>query len=112
MNQQGIYGIRQARVELAKVEKRESPRFPFSSAVMVENYHAKTCHDGRMVDCSRLGMQFEAGVAPDVGSEIFIGIDKSPYSTAHDVFRATVVWLRELPHRKSFYSYAVGVKFY
>ena len=104
MNQQGIQGIRQVRVDLAQVEMRESQRFPFSSAVMIENYHAKTCHDGRMVDCSRLGMQFEAGVAPDVGSEIFIGIDKSPYSTAHDVFRATVVWLRELPHRKSFYS--------
>ena len=68
MNKQGIQGVRQVRVDLAKVEKRESPRFPFSSAVMVENYQAKTCHVGRMVDCSRLGMQFEAGVAPDVGA--------------------------------------------
>jgi len=111
MNQQGIQGIRQVRVDLAKVEKRESPRFPSSSAVIIENYHAKTCQDGRMVDCSRLGMQFEAGVAPDVGSEIFIGIDKSPYSTVHDVFRATVVWLRELPVKESSWPYTVGVKY-
>jgi hypothetical protein len=88
-------------------EKRENPRFPFSSTVMFEDYRAGTCHDGRMVDHSRTGMRFETGVAPELGAEIFIGMDRSPYSTAHDVFRARVVWLQAQPC-----SYSVGVKYY
>lgn len=92
-------------------EKRESPRFPFTSAVMYENYHTGEHRDGRMVAFSRTGMQFETSSAPKVGDEIFIGMDKSPYSTAHDVFRATVVWLRELPRPRTFYPYLVGVKY-
>jgi len=88
-------------------EKRESPRSPFSSAVMFENYRNGTCHDGRMMDHSRTGMRFETGVAPELGAEIFIGMDRSPYSAAHDVFRARVVWLQAQP-----FSYCVGVKYY
>jgi hypothetical protein len=88
-------------------EKRESPRFPSSSAVMFENYGNGTCHDGRMRDHSRTGMRFETGVAPELGAEIFIGMDRSPYSAAHDVFRARVVWLQAQP-----LSYCVGVKYY
>jgi hypothetical protein len=88
-------------------EKRESPRFPSSSAVMFENYRNGTCHDGRMMDHSRTGMRFETGVAPELGAEIFIGMDRSPYSAAHDVFRARVVWLQAQP-----FSYCVGVKYY
>jgi hypothetical protein len=89
------------------VEKRESPRFPFSSTVMFEDYRAGTCHDGRMLDHSRTGMRFETGVAPELGAEIFIGMDRSPYSATHDVFRARVVWLQAQP-----FSYCVGVKYY
>ena len=79
---------------------------------MIENYQDKTCHDGRMVDYSRLGMQLETCVAIDVDSEIFIGIDKSPYSAVHDVFRATVVWSQKRTQEESYYPYFIGVKFY
>jgi hypothetical protein len=94
-------------MEPAWEEKRESPRFPFSSTVMFEDYRAGTCHDGRMIDHSRTGMRFETGVAPEIGGEIFIGMDRSPYSAAHDVFRARVVWLQAQP-----VTYCVGVKYY
>jgi hypothetical protein len=57
-------------------EKRENPRFAFSSTVMFEDYRAGTCHDGRMMDHSRTGMRFETGVAPELGAEIFIGMDR------------------------------------
>ena len=92
-------------------EKRQSPRIPFASAIMFENYQARTCHDGRMVDYSRMGMRFETGVAPQLGAEIFIGMEKSPYSSAHDVFRGTVVWLLEHPLNVSYYPYIVGVRY-
>jgi hypothetical protein len=96
-----------AEIEPSRAERRENPRFPFSSAVMFENYQTRTCHDGRMIDHSRTGMRFETGAAPEPGSEIFIGMDRSPYSAAHDVFRARVVWLQAQP-----FSYSVGVQYY
>ena len=96
---------------VSKREKRESQRFQFSSSVMFENYLTGNYHDGRMVNYSRGGMCFEADTVPGVGTEIFIGIENSPYSPHHDVFRAKVVWIRELSLKDSYYAYGVGVKY-
>ena len=90
---------------------RESPRFQFTTTIMFENYFSGNYNDGRMKDYSRGGMCFETSATPSVGTEIFIGMDKSPYSSAHEVFRAKVVWRRELPLEQSYYPYAVGVKY-
>lgn len=92
-------------------EKRESQRFKFTSPVMFENYLTGNYNDGRMVNYSRGGMCFEADVAPDVGAELFIGMESSPYSSHHDVFRAKVVWIKELSLKDSYYAYGVGVKY-
>jgi hypothetical protein len=95
----------------SRVEQRESPRYPHTAAIMFENYLSGNYYEGRMMNYSRGGMCFEADVTPVVGTEIFIGIEKSPYSSKHDVFRAKVVWFRELPLKESYYLYGVGVKF-
>jgi hypothetical protein len=92
-------------------EQRESRRFQFTSPVMFENYLTGNYNDGRMVNYSRGGMCFETDVAPDVDSELFIGIESSPYSSQHDVFRAKVVWIRKLSLKDSYYAYGVGVKY-
>jgi hypothetical protein len=92
-------------------EKRESSRRPHTTTIMFENYLTGNYYEGRMVDYSRGGMGFEADFAPSVGTEIFIGIEKSPYSASHDVFRAQVVWTRELPLTDSSYSFGIGVKY-
>jgi hypothetical protein len=94
-----------------KGEQRENPRFAHSATIMFENYLTGNYYEGRMVNFSRSGMCFEADFAPQVGTEIFIGIEKSPYSTSHDVFRAQVVWIRELPLIDSSYNFGVGVKY-
>lgn len=94
-----------------KKEEREYQRFQFSSPVMFENYLTGDYHDGHMLNYSRGGMCFEADVAPDVGSELFIGIESSPYSSQHDVFRAKVIWIREQSLKDSYYAYGVGVKY-
>jgi hypothetical protein len=90
---------------------RESPRFPFTSTVMFENYLEGTFNEGRMLDYSRGGMRFETNSAPQRGQEIFIGMDKSPYSSEHDVFRAEVVWLRKQPLNGFYCPFTVGVKY-
>jgi hypothetical protein len=92
-------------------ELRESPRFSHSSAIIFESYWSREHHIGRMVNFSHGGICFITDKTPTIGSEIFIGIDKSPYSSAHDVFRTKVVWVQELPIHLSHYPYAVGVRF-
>lgn len=92
-------------------ERRDSQRLACRATVMFENYLTGNYYDGRMVNYSRGGMCFETDLYPAANSEIFIGIEKSPYSSQHDVFRAKVVWIRELPLKESYYTYAVGVKY-
>jgi len=92
-------------------EQRENARFPHQTAIMFENYATGAFYEGRMVNYSRGGMCFEADFAPVVGAEIFIGIENSPYSANHDVYRAQVIWNREYSESESFYDYGVGVKF-
>jgi hypothetical protein len=57
-------------------------------------------------------MCFEADRAPQVGTELFIGIEKPPNNSIFNVFRAEVVWIRALPLKQSYYAYSVGVKYY
>jgi hypothetical protein len=92
-------------------ERRSSQRFDLSATVMFENYLTGHYHGGHMVNYSRGGMCFETDSAPGVQSEIFIGLEKSPYSPQHDIFRAKVVWVHEMPLNKSRYAYSVGVKY-
>lgn len=94
-----------------RVEQRASERFQFTSPVMFENYLTGSYYDGRIVNYSRGGMCFEADVAPEVGIELFIGLERSPYSSHHEVFRGKVVWIRELSLKESYYTYGVGVKY-
>lgn len=96
---------------VSKSEQRESQRFPLTCPVMFENYLTGNYHDGRMVNYSRGGMCFEADMAPGLGAELFIGIESSPYSSHHDVFRAKVIWIQELPLKDSYYAYGIGVKY-
>ena len=93
-------------------ENRSTPRFRHETTIMIENYPVGEYHEGRMFNYSRSGMYFESDFAPKVGSDIFVGIENSPYSEGHDVYRARVVWCKELPEEASYYYYGVGVKYY
>jgi hypothetical protein len=92
-------------------EQRKSPRRNFTTTVMFENYLTGNYFEGRMVNYSRDGMCFESDIAPEIGAEIFIGVEKSPYSPNYDVFRAKVMWSRVLTLKESYYSVGVGVKY-
>ena len=93
-------------------EQRDDTRFSHRVAVLVENYQERRYYEGKMVNYSRTGLYFETDFAPEPGSELFIGIEDSPYSSCHDVLRAKVMWCKELSDGESFYYYGVGVKFY
>jgi hypothetical protein len=93
------------------VEQRKSPRRAFTTTIMFENFLTGNYYEGRMVNYSRDGMCFESDIAPEIGTEIFIGVEKSPYSPNYDVFRAKVMWSRELTLKESYYSVGVGVRY-
>ena len=93
-------------------ENRDTPRFDFEATIMLENYPSGKYYEGRMSNYSRTGMYFESDFAPKLGSDLFIGIENSPYSYNHDVYRAKVMWCKKLPENASFYYYGVGVKYY
>jgi hypothetical protein len=57
-------------------------------------------------------MYFESDFAPDPGTDVFIGIEDSPYSSGHDVYRAKVMWVKKLADRDSFFYYGIGVRYY
>jgi hypothetical protein len=92
-------------------EKRDNTRVDHRSVILFENHATGNYHEGRMVNYSRSGMCFEADVAPEIGSEILIGIDTPFNSSGPDVHQATVVWRRKLGEKKAFYHWGVGVKY-
>ena len=93
-------------------ENTDTPRFEHESTVMIENYPSGQYHEGRMFNYSRTGMYFESDFEPPVGTDIFIGIEDSPYSSDHDVRRAKVMWCQRLSDNASYFYYGVGVKYY
>ncbi len=93
-------------------ERRDTPRFEHEAMVLIETYPAGQYHEGRMYNYSRSGMYFESDFAPRVGADIFVGIENSPYSSGHDVYRAQVMWCKKLSDGASYYYYGVGIKYY
>ena len=106
----GLVGMQPVQVP-STVEQRKSPRRPCTTTVMFENYLTGNYFEGRMVNYSREGMCFESDIALTIGTEIFIGVEKSPYSPNYEVFRAKVMWSRALTLKESYYSVGVGVKY-
>ena len=81
-------------------------------AIMFEHYPSGRYYDGKMFNYSRGGMYLESNFAPGIGTEVFIGVENSPYTSGHDVYRAKIVWHARLKASKSLYLYGIGVKYF
>ena len=93
-------------------DQRATRRYHHETAIMYEHYTSGKYFEGRMFNYSRGGMYFESNFAPEVGIEIFIGVENSPYTAGHDVYRAKVVWHTGLVDSKSLFSHGIGVQFF
>jgi hypothetical protein len=93
-------------------DQRANMRFRHEAAIMFENYPSGKYYEGKMFNYSRGGMYFESNFAPAIGTEIFIGIENSPYTSGHDVYRAKVVWQKRLKDAQSLFLHGVGVKYF
>ncbi len=97
---------------MADSEQREAMRLKHKASILLENFPAGAHYEAKMYNYSRGGMYFESDYAPLPGTEIYIGIEKSPYDSSPDMYRAQVRWRRELPTQDSKYTFGVGVKYH
>jgi len=96
----------------SRPDQRDNARFNYEASIMFEHYSSGRYYEGKMLNYSRGGMYIESDFAPTVGSEIFIGIEKSPHTAGHDVYRAKVMWKKELTDSQSFFFFGIGVKYF
>ena len=93
-------------------ENRNNARIDYKSPVTIENLKAGIIYQARMLNFSKYGLYFETDSLLNLGDEVFIGIEYSPYADSQDTYecvRAKIMWRRELP--TSFFKYGYGVKY-
>ena len=93
-------------------DQRADARFRHEAAIMFEHYPSGKYFEGKMFNYSRGGMYFESNFAPAIGTEIFIGVENSPYTSGHDVYRAKVIWQKGLMGAQSLFLHGIGVKYF
>lgn len=93
-------------------DHRNNARVKHKADIEFENYFSHKHYKARMYNYSSGGMYFEADYAPLPGTEIYIGIDNSPYDAGADVYRAQVRWRKQLEPALSRHHFGVGVKYF
>ena len=95
-------------------EKRVYARFTQESPIVHEQYNTGNYYGARMYNYSRGGMYFESDVALQPGTDLYIGIEDSPYAHMPDIyegFRAVVRWCSQVRRQNAMYGYGIGVKY-
>ena len=92
-------------------DHRYESRRKFKAKILLETFSTGTYYEGKMFNYSIGGMYFESDYAPLPGTEIYIGIENSPYDASADIYRAQVRWRKELPAEHSRFNFGVGVKY-
>ena len=92
-------------------EHRDDIRHKHKANILLETYLTTAYYEAKMFNYSHGGMYFESDYAPLPGTEIYIGIENSPYDSGADVYRAQVRWRKQLPDGESKFNYGVGVKY-
>jgi hypothetical protein len=93
-------------------EKRSDNRTDFKSTIMVEDSKG-IIYKARMVNYSGNGLYIETDWLLRPGTEIYIEMEKSPYTSHHfdlpERYRAVILWHARLEN--AFYSYGYGVRY-
>ena len=93
-------------------ENRHNARIKYRAPVMIENLKAGIIYQARMLNYSKHGLYFETDSWLNLGDEVFIGIEYSPYSDSHDTYeclRSKILWRKKLP--TSHFKYGYGVQY-
>lgn len=102
---------REEAIMTESLDLRNTARINYEADIQFENFFCETFYIAKMYNYSLGGMYFEAEYAPLPGTDIYIGINSSPYHSGPDLYRARVKWRRQLPPGMSAYQYGVGVEY-
>jgi hypothetical protein len=93
------------------MDQRQELRLQHKSSVLVEEIQSGRYILGKIVDYSvgSMGLRCESELEP--GMKVFIGIENSPYSSSHDIFRAKVLWCEKLADDADNFHFAIGIKY-
>jgi len=92
-------------------ESRSSVRFAHQAPISLEHSEVGILHSARMFDYSSSGLYFESDFYLVPGSELFIGINNSPFMSppgVYECYRAVIRWRKYL--ERSAYDYGYGVE--
>jgi hypothetical protein len=90
-------------------DKRHHERENYKTKVKIESLQTGINEKARMVNCSDDGLYFETDDLLQPGTEIFIGIEDSPYSrsAAYECYPAKIKWGKRLKNKPWAYGYGV-----
>ena len=94
-------------------ENRTSVRFTHDSTISLEQNEVGILHEARMFNYSSSGLYFESDFYLIPGTEIFIGLKSSPFTSAagvYECYRSTIKWRKYLESSVFDYGYGVELK--
>ena len=93
------------------IQRRVETRSIHKSPVKIQDLKTGLYHKARMVNFSNSGLHFESDHLLEVGAQIYIGIENSPFAAltdVYDVYQANIIWRCRLD--SVFYQYGYGVQ--
>jgi hypothetical protein len=94
-------------------EKRSCARLEHQTPITLESFEVGVLHEARMYNYSKSGLYFESDFYLVPGTEIFIGINNSPYTSApgvYECYRSIIKWRKFLEHSAFDYGYGIELK--
>jgi hypothetical protein len=92
-------------------ENRDTARMDHVSPLQIQDIESGKLHKARMFNFSKEGVYFESDSVLEPGTQIYIGIQDSPYASMPDVLEyhlAQIMWRKKL--KDSFFRFGYGVK--
>lgn len=89
-------------------EQRDKTRFDHEAPITLENFEIGVLHGARMFNFSNYGLYFESDYLFEPGTELYIGINNSPFASEPDVYecyRAVIRWRKPLKDSAFYYGY-------
>ena len=102
---------KEAEQTVENLENRDTARIDHISSVQVKDLASGKIHRARMFNYSKEGVYFESDSVLNPGTQIYIGIQNSPYASLPDVLeyhQAQIMWRKTL--KRSYFRFGYGIK--
>jgi hypothetical protein len=94
-------------------EHRAAVRLPHAAPIALAHNEVGVLHEARMFNYSSSGLYFESDFYLVPGTEIFIGLKSSPFTSSpgtYECYRSTIKWRKYIENSVFDYGYGVELK--